>query len=93
MEEWQEVVKEYDRKAHRKNGLITVTFTGSFRAIDTRMTADRVTQYTVGEHHKHALERLIMDLVDLRKETFLLDGRIALRKTQTPHERSYLYDS
>ena len=93
MEEWQEVVKEYDRKAHRKNGLITVTFTGSFRAIDTRMTANRVVQYAVGEQHEYALNRVIRDLEDLREETFLLDRRIELRKTQTPHERSYLYDS
>ncbi len=92
MEKWQQIVREYDRKAHRKNGIITVTFTGSFRAIDTRMTANRVTQYAIAETHEYALDRLIRDLIELRHEAFLLDHRIELRKTKRPHERRYMYD-
>ena len=89
---WQRIAAQYDRKAHRKNGLILLTFTGSFRAMNARIPAERIVQYSVMGSH---LETLIMaetTLHALRPKAKALDERIAIRRQQRPHERRYLYD-
>lgn len=95
MEPWQEIVAEYDRKAHRRNGLLTVTFVGSFRAMDSKVAANRVLHYGLqleGTHFK-AIDKAVAALDLLRRKATDLDHRIELRRQQLPHERRYLYDS
>ncbi len=92
MEPWQDLVAQYDRKAHRANGLILLTFTGSFRAMNARVPAERLVQFSVMGSH---LETLIMaetTLHALRPNAQALDERIERRRQQRPHERRYLYD-
>ncbi len=93
MEPWQDIVAEYDRKAHRKTGILTVTFTGSFRAMDSKVAALRSFQFDLTDgSHFEAIDRTVAALDLLRRKAVELDERIELRKSQKPHERRYLYD-
>lgn len=92
MEPWQKTVAEYDRKAHRQNGMIVVTFTGSFRAMDAQLPAERTKAYTIKDTHYGALDLCIANMEMLRSKAVALDDRIELRKRQSPHERRYMYD-
>ncbi len=104
MEPWQVLAAQYDRKAHRKNGIIILTFVGSFRAMNARVATERTVQFAVssirskdrgtsviGSH----LETMVMaeqTLHSLLPKARALDERIEFRKHQKPHERRYLYD-
>lgn len=90
---WKETVNEYDRKAHKKNAFMTVTFVGGFRALDDERVAGRVLNYEVlsTETYTEVLDQVISDLQDLRKKARDLDKRIERRKKQKPHEREFLY--
>ena len=91
---WQELVATYDRKAHRKNGWISISFTGSFRAINDARVARRLVEYMVTPKVGHAdvIQEVIDFLISIRDEAQDLDERIELRRNQQPHERQYLYD-
>ncbi len=95
MEPWQEIVAEYDHRAHRKNGLLTVTFTGSFRAMDSEVAANRFLHYglAIDGTHFEAIDKAVAVLDLLRSKAVDLDDRIELRRRQSPKERRYLYDS
>ena len=102
MEPWQDTVAQYDRKAHRGNGIIIMTFIGSFRAMNARIAAERTIQFSVGQAHQDQelnmidshFETLVMaeqTLHSLLPKARALDERIAIRRQQKPHERKYLY--
>ena len=89
---WQVTVAEYDRRSHRQNGLILLTFTGSFRAMNARVPAERLVQYSVMGSHLETLIMAEQTLHSLRPNAQALDERIERRRQQKPHERRYLYD-
>lgn len=90
---WQETVNNYDRKAHRKNAYITVTFIGGFRAMDDEGAAGRVLHYKLepDEAYAELLATVISDLQELMPKAEDLDERIDRRSKQRPIEREYLY--
>ncbi len=93
MEPWQDIAADYDRKAHRKNGHLIVTFTGSFRAMDSKVAALRGVHFDLTDGtHFDAIDRAVATLDLLRSKAVDLDNSIELRKSQRPHERRYLYD-
>ena len=104
MEPWQNIVAEYDRKAHRNTGIIILTFIGSFRAMNSRVPAERVIQFSVAQKGSQDrevavagshLETMVMaeqTLHHLLPNARALDERIMKRRQQRPHERRYLYD-
>ncbi len=100
MESWQGLVAQYDRKAHRKSGIIILTFIGSFRAMNDRIPAERTIQFEVakvkdgwgGGTHLETLTMAQQTLHALLPKAHALDERIAIRRQQRPYERRYLYD-
>lgn len=94
MEGWQDIVHEYDRKAHKKIGWLTVTLTGGFRAIDDERAARRTITYGIDPDESYAdvVQQAIEDLKELLPKARDLDARIVERKNQQPHERKYLYE-
>ena len=91
MEPWQDVVAQYDRKAYRKNGLILLTFTGSFRAMNSKIPAERLIQFEVIGSHLETLTMAEATLHGLRSSAQSLEERIELRKDQRPYQQKYLY--
>lgn len=91
---WEELVANYDRKAHRKNGWLSLSLTGSFRAIDDRRVARRLVEFKVTKDSTHleVIQELIDFLESIKEGAIDLDRRIAERQAQLPHERKYLYD-
>ncbi len=98
MEPWQDLAAQYDRKAHRKSGIIILTFIGSFRAMNDRIPAERTVQFEMAKAQDGKgthLETLVMaeqTLHTLLPKAHALDERIAIRRQQRPYERRYLYD-
>lgn len=95
MQPWQEVVNEYDHKAHKKKGWVSLRLTGGFRAIDDERAAAVSLAYAPNpdEGYAEVIQQVIDDLTELLPKARDLDRRIAKRKNQKPEDRKYLYGS